>query len=440
MLDFLFIYEHINRELDSLCFLKVLLEDMGYSVELMNSQDYSQDYRKKEKQPKVVGIFSVYNENSIRYYATACANNRTKIFNFQWEQIFSKTDIDSGFVTPKGMQKEIVQLCWGEYSQKRLTDAGVKNAPITGAMHLDFLTNQLEGYYKNKDTIKDEYLISSDKILLYISSFSFAAMNEIERKTMDKIMGSSNSELQEHEIKQKNVILDYLSTFAREHKEYTVVYRPHPGERTDCILEKLSLEIPNFRIIYDESVKQWIKIADNIVLSNSTTIVEAFFSNKNCVCLRPFGLETEYDAMFYENCRYVNNYEDLEQCIISGCLSFPIEVDEIAKYYDRKVFGHSCKATAEVLENLIQTNKLDTNIPMDHATIKTILKRFIHLFVYKHNIRLDFLPNSVYIKKWLNNYWYFRKKVQYEIASQETIDSICHKIRSILKNENTHTC
>ena len=51
-----------------------------------------------------------------------------------------------------------------------------KNTPVTGAVMMDFLRPEFDGYFKDKETLCREFGLDPAKQLhLYISSFGYAA-------------------------------------------------------------------------------------------------------------------------------------------------------------------------------------------------------------------------------------------------------------------------
>jgi len=161
MLDYLFVYEHKARELESVCLLKAALELRGYSCEIIQLHNFSfktLNFRYFNK-PKVIIVFALYNNKSFVGHVIDFVGYSKKVVNLQWEQIISDKYIKLGLHNPKGLAALATHICWGENSFKRLINNGVKNAVIAGAIHLDFLRNDFRDFYKTREELCDEFNI-----------------------------------------------------------------------------------------------------------------------------------------------------------------------------------------------------------------------------------------------------------------------------------------
>ena len=92
-----------------------------------------------------------------------------------------------------GNAKRCVQTCWGKRTAARLQAHGMdaKNTPVTGAVMMDFLRPEFDGYFKDKETLCREFGLDPAKQLhLYISSFGYASMNDDEVAELSKMAGT----------------------------------------------------------------------------------------------------------------------------------------------------------------------------------------------------------------------------------------------------------
>ena len=82
------------------------------------------------------------------------------------------------------------------------------------------------------------------------------------------------------------------------------------GGENPChaIVEALAQKRPNFRVIFADSVKQWIVAADQIFIWMSTAIAEVYFAGKSCRILRPVPIEHEYDPVIYKGADHITDY------------------------------------------------------------------------------------------------------------------------------------
>ena len=104
MIDFLFIYEHKAREIESLCLLKAALEEKGYSVDIAQAHELNLiRYRFAFwRKPRVAIPFALYDEFSFERHVTDIVGPIKKVVNMHWEQALSKITLILGFLYRQG--------------------------------------------------------------------------------------------------------------------------------------------------------------------------------------------------------------------------------------------------------------------------------------------------------------------------------------------------
>lgn len=336
-LDFLILYEHVVREYESLLLLKLELERRGYSVEIHQLLD-----RKKLKyvtwnRPKVLVSSCMYDDEAINSHVYNNVGKCRKVVNLHWEQMLSDTQEEGAWFNFSGNAKRCVQTCWGSLTQKRLMAHGMeqKNCPVTGAVMMDFLRPEFNGYFKTKQQLCQEFgLDPNKKLLLYISSFGYASMSEQEVKELSEMAGEDFTGFAHTNKVSMEQTLAWFDRYLAEHPDEQLVYRRHPSEWKCAELEQLAKRRPNFHIIFADSVKQWITAADNIFIWMSTAIAEVYFAQKSCHILRPVPIEHQFDPVIYKNAHYVTDYDQFKQAAQQDNPPFPIEKKIIEGYFD----------------------------------------------------------------------------------------------------------
>ena len=336
-LDFLILYEHVVREYESLLLLKLELERRGYSVEIHQLLD-----RKKLKyvtwnRPKVLVSSCMYDDEAINSHVYNNVGKCRKVVNLHWEQMLSDTQEEGAWFNFSGNAKRCVQTCWGSLTQKRLMAHGMeqKNCPVTGAVMMDFLRPEFNGYFKTKQQLCQEFgLAPNKKLLLYISSFGYASMSEQEVKELSEMAGEDFTGFAHTNKVSMEQTLAWFDRYLAEHPDEQLVYRRHPSEWKCAELEQLAKRRPNFHIIFADSVKQWITAADNIFIWMSTAIAEVYFAQKSCHILRPVPIEHQFDPVIYKNAHYVTDYDQFKQAAQQDNPPFPIEKEIIEGYFD----------------------------------------------------------------------------------------------------------
>ena len=278
-LDFLILYEHVVREYESILLLKAELARRGYTVELRQLLDRKKLKYFTLKKPKVLVSSCMYDDEAINSHVYNNIGVCNKVVNLHWEQMLSDTQEEGAWFNFGGNAKKCVQTCWGKRTQQRLVAHGMqeKNCPVTGAVMMDFLRPEFRGYFKDK------------------------------------------------------------AALCREHGlEVQLVYRRHPSEWNSPALEALAQKRPNFRVIFADSVKQWIVAADQIFIWMSTAIAEVYFAGKSCRILRPVPIEHEYDPVIYKGADHITDYAAFAAAADApDSAPFPIAKEVIEGYFDR---------------------------------------------------------------------------------------------------------
>lgn len=84
-----------------------------------------------------------------------------------------------------------------------------------------------------------------------------------------------------------------IPKIAAQHPDHTIVLRPHPSENIET-WKRLLGHLPNFTVVHEGNVINWIMAADVMVHSNCTTGVEAYLLDRPSLAYRPVSSE-EFD-------------------------------------------------------------------------------------------------------------------------------------------------
>ena len=381
-LDFLILYEHNVREYESITLLKRELERRGYTAEIRQLLDRKKLKYFTYKKPKVLVASAMYDDKTMNSFVYNNVGKCNKVVNLHWEQVLSEEQENSPFFNCGQSASYAMHTCWGTQARDRIVKYGVpiENTAITGPIQMDFLRDQFEGYYKDKDSLCEEFgLDKNKKLVLYISSFSTAYMTDQEVEELNKLAGVGFDQFKITSQKTMNTTLDwvdrYLSTEEGQNVEF--VYRRHPSEWNSPILEKMAAKHKNFHLITTYSVKQWIKASDVIFSWMSTSIAEIYFAKKSCFVIRPYPIEWEYDPVVYKDCDHIDNYEDFAATFTAENPKFPIDEQLMLSHYDF-TDTPSYIRMADVLEKVLLEDEGDRK-PFDHFTPKFSWLKFFSL-------------------------------------------------------------
>jgi len=158
-IDFLIIYEHKNREFESIALLKHELVRRGYTVEFFGFNEYHniKKRRKLFNNVKIAVMPSLYHDEEILSFVYGVAGKVKNIVNLRWEQVFPRNTEKNleHYVYPKENAKNAYHCCWGQRPLEMLLEVGVKrdNLFVTGPIQMDFVRKSFEGYYLGKSEL-----------------------------------------------------------------------------------------------------------------------------------------------------------------------------------------------------------------------------------------------------------------------------------------------
>ena len=362
-LDFLILYEHIVRELDCDALLMAELQRRGYSVELFQLMDRKKLKYFFWKKPKVIVTSAMYDNETLNSFVYNNVGKLDKVVNLHWEEVLSREQEESNFYNLNENAAKCTHICWGKAARDRIVKNGVpeNNAVITGAIHLDFFLPQFESLFKTKEQLAEEFGLDKDKKwFCYISSFSCAQMDDKEIEELNDMTNLDFTGFKAVGNRSMRVTLQWFDQLLDEHPEIELIYRPHPSEWNSPPLDEMCAKHPNFHVITNYTVKQWIKVSDLLGTWLSTSIAEIYYAGKNCVVIRPERLYDDYDPVTYENCTAADSYEKLNAYVNDPNMDFPIDIPTLKSHYDVIEGYPSYMRICDLLEEVYK------NPPRDH--------------------------------------------------------------------------
>lgn len=335
--DFLMIYEHKVRELENMCLIKYELERRGYKVVIKHIEDEEAlDAVKPIYHAKVVITMACYQNASLEWH-TKDFVAFDKVIDMQWENIVYPKDERAGvFKNYTGIGREVVRVSWGEANKRRLLKAAhmeERNIKVVGHVGMDFLRDQLKGYYLSREELFSQYDLPVDKkVLLFASPFYADNLSEQYIAGMCRKHGEDWRDYYAFMMKSEQKVLEWMEKLCSSRDDIVVIYRPHPGHIGEHMSE-VEARCANFRVISELSVKQWILACDLIYTGNSSTIVEAFFAGKMCYLLFPYDVTDGYELKLISEGEKIKDYEGFYQSAVEESGSFPITREAINDIY-----------------------------------------------------------------------------------------------------------
>ena len=309
--DFLFIYEVRNRELENISLLAAELEKRGYTTAFINTW-YATEYDIPDYDAEVVVVSACYSSKTYTYFTKHVTKFR-KVINMQWEQILHNGYVESPGTTSWDFWGESLKtrhVCWGENTKNRLMSKfGVpeENLKICGCIPLDFYREEFRSKIIPKEELFGRFGLDTEKTtMLFISSFSFTSLplNTRPKSSVDFSDVHANSV-----IDSQKAIAEWMEKACREYPDIQFIYRPHPAEAEADFLKTLASENKNFFCLPKESIKHWIFACDKIYNWTSTAAAEVYVSGKQSFVLEPVPLDHRVTYRLFENIDSIRTYD-----------------------------------------------------------------------------------------------------------------------------------
>ena len=337
--DFLFIYETRNREIDSICLLGAYLEEKGYRVGYINTWD-SMYHRHPEYRTGTALLSACYGDGEYAFF-TGHALKFEKVVNLQWEQVimngvaFSKGKTDWDY---SGEALRTRHVSWGENNRDYLHDKfGIDYAMtrVCGYLPLDFYREELRGATAERDALFSRFgLDPKRKTLLFISSFAEAGKPVSEAAVVDDDEQESRENILLQETSQQ-ILLDWFRQLIRDEEGIQVVYRPHPAEANNPAVLRCAREVPDFHVIQQESIRNLIMNCDILCNWQSTSMIELYTAGKKALILRPKEIPFKRAMPIFEEGHFtaVKTYGELLAGVREEHPAFPVEEDRLLRFY-----------------------------------------------------------------------------------------------------------
>lgn len=453
-LDFLFIYEHKVRELENLCLMKYELDKRGYRTKIIYVDDAKNAL---EDRPiyytKVLCTMACY-DNYTLYWHTKEFVKFDKVIDLQWENIVYEKDEnrEGAYKNYWGIGKDVVHVSWGNQNVNRLLNVAHldnKKVKLTGHVGMDFLKEPLSRYYLSKEELYEKYnLPMNKKVILFASPYFGDSLPDGYIQGMCKSFGEDWLDYYEFMCKSQKVVLQWFEKICTELNDTIIIFRPHPGHPSR-MAEQLQKKCINFRIIAEESVKQWILACDKVYTGNSSVVVEAFFAKKMCQLLFPFPITPGFELKLISDSKKITTYEEFYRSVLADKEEFPVPQKNIEEIYlvdwEKPNYIKFADMAEEVLkDDYYRLTKRQLWNYREYTPIQCLVRLAVAIKPL-YNLYLSVLEHSKCKWKLIEHQRAVREKTRelhynverqhaHELASEEEITGIIDRIKNAIEN------
>ncbi len=318
-IDILYLYEHVDRELDVACIVKIYLEQQhGLNAEIVQHPfgQLSPDLNLDGARPRVVAMPHAY------YTPYLLDWPKATYVSLMWEQLFYKGN--RLVKMPRGTfaLKHVLHHVWGEFSSDYLQEVGVPKEHIfvNGNMAYALYGEPYRRYYTGRDELARRYgLDPAKRWIFFPENYNWAFYTE------EKLRGSqAKSGLPEGEVyamrdfcrDSLDETIRWCSQVVAKNENVEIIVRPRPFVPLDefkTFVNRVIPEMPaRMRITKDESVREWIMASDGVVSSYSTSLIEAAVAGKPVFMLEPLPIPDSIHMSWHDLAPHVQTLSDFE--------------------------------------------------------------------------------------------------------------------------------
>lgn len=324
-LDFIWLIEHISRELDVAAAVKVLLEKKFRKTVKILPLSSTSEFSKYN--PHTVLLPFCYKASDSSVLNSLKSWPQANFINLAWEQIFYKANLEYKAPHDEIAKKYVIHHSWSKSRKKFLISKNVpeKNIFVNGHPAYALYQNPYRKVFPVKNEIAKKLNLSvKKKWLFFPENYSWYFYSD---KNINEIIKSGQSEeviyIMRHYCKKAFLnVLKWLNQIVIKYGEnYEIILRPRPAFSLEYFTKRLKELYPDFsssiHIIKDYSVREFILASDLIVSSFSTSLIEAAVAGKPIAMLEPFPIPKELSASWYHLVPKIKSVQEFTDLIES---------------------------------------------------------------------------------------------------------------------------
>ncbi|MCR5107598.1 MAG: hypothetical protein K6B28_05490, partial [Lachnospiraceae bacterium] len=394
------------------------LEKRGYKVKICNSIQVD-FWKALFYRPKVIMMVGARTTESLKSISPFLFKHTHVYINMQEEQIAYSGEGDLNLFIPTGYAKDVYHLTRGSFAHDYLKMGEVSDDHIVWMkpVQFDLCNKKLSDYYYPKEHLAEQYgLDISKKWIMFASDFVITtlARDEEELKDLCKRTYSVYDRTWHAEKDAQALIAEWFDRFLTDHKDYIIIYRPHPDERIKHdFIDRLKEKHDNFHYIGDYSIKQWIGVIDVFITWFSTSVMESYYADVPCFALGN-GAELEKKGIaipLFDKDKYIMDYDVFEACMTETEANrekyFPLDMSMIERYYGKYDYEFASVKIADYVDSILKDKKkydsMKIRLPFKEKFFDTSYRRnFIKTSVY-NDLFMFLRPVLWYIIPWKRN-------------------------------------
>ena len=315
--------EHVDRELDLVCLLKVLLKQR-YGIELQIANLYAEaPLILARPAPRLVLTPFFYAAEDLVLRDYVCAWPNARIVNLAWEQVFYPSHEQIKAPRDKFTKKRVTHLAWSRTFADYLENNGVLpwRVRLVGHALYRLYGAPYRDYFAGRDELAAAFGLDPAKRWVFVPEnyrWAFFTDSKLRRLGKHGIEEAELFEMRDYCRRSLKALAEWCDGLGRR-AGVEVILRPRPAtnvaELSRFLDETFEGRAPAFKLIKDRSAREWVLSSDVVASSYSTVLIEGALAEKAIVRVAPEPTPT---GLRYDWCDLAPEVADAE-AFIAAC-------------------------------------------------------------------------------------------------------------------------
>jgi hypothetical protein len=287
--------EHVDRELDLVCLVGLLLK-RRHGIELDVRNFYADaPLLLAGPAPRLVLTPFFYAAEDVVLHDYVHAWPDTRFVNLAWEQVFYPSHQQIKAPRDKFTRKKVTHLAWSRTFTDYLVEHGVlpDRIRLVGHALYRLYGEPYRRYFTSREALAREFGLDPAKRWIFVpENYRWAFFTDAKLRKLGQ-RGPEQDELavmRDFCRKSLRILMEWCDGLAAS-GEVEVILRPRPATSVEE-LARFSAEVfgeraPAFRTIKGRSARDWTLAADLVASSYSTVLIEAALAGKAILRVEP---------------------------------------------------------------------------------------------------------------------------------------------------------
>ena len=315
--------EHVDRELDLVCLVKLLLKQR-HGIELAVANFYADaplTLARPAPRVALTPFFYAAEDMVLKDYVAAWPG--TRFVNLAWEQVFYPSHEAIKAPRDKFTRKKVTHLAWSRSFVDYMQANGVfpSRMKLVGHALYRLYGKPYRAYFESRQDLAAEFRLDPNKRWVFVPEnyrwafFTDAKLKKLGRRgvdadELDRMRGFCRRSL--------SALMQWCDSLARR-GDVEVIFRPRPAtsvaEISDFASEVFGQRTPAYRMIKGRTARDWTIASDVVASSYSTVLIEGALAGRTLVRVAP---EPIPEGLRYDWCELVPPVQD-EAGFVAAC-------------------------------------------------------------------------------------------------------------------------